>query len=284
MGKGSSSAPSYPDPVATAQAQGAMNKETAIAQGALNRINQYTPYGNLEYKETGYDSTAGVPTYSRYVTLSPEQQKIFNKSQNTSLTMGQTASEQMKRLQQSLAQPISYEGAPQLMSSADPATQAKAEEALMSRINPQLDRDRSALEAKLASQGLALNSEAYNTAMDSANRQANDARSQAVLQALQYGQNATTLNNQARQQYIQEAASVRNQPLNEISALISGSQVQSPQFSSYPTTSVANTNYSDLVNQQYASQYANWQAQQQAKNAMYGGLFGLGSTALTSFW
>lgn len=48
MGK-KSSAPAAPDPVATANAQAAANKETAIAQAKLNMVNQVGPSGTLTY-------------------------------------------------------------------------------------------------------------------------------------------------------------------------------------------------------------------------------------------
>lgn len=279
MGKSTPSAPAAPDPAATAAAQSATNKETAVAQANLNRINQYTPQGSLVYEKIGTNED-GTPQYKQTTTYSPEQQQLYNLSNQANQNMGQTANEQLQRLQKSLAQPISYDGAPALQNGMDPATQAKAEAALMERLNPQLDRDRAALEAKLANQGLALNSEAYNKAMDAANRQANDQRSQAALQAIQLGQSTANQNNQARQQYIQEAASIRNQPLNEISALLSGTQVSAPQFTSVPQSNVANTDYMSAANLQYQGQLANWNAQNQANNAAMGGLFGLGGAAL----
>lgn len=57
------------------------------------------------------------------------------------------------------------------------------EDALMSRMNPQLERDRAALETQLANQGLQPGSEAYNRAIDQASRQANDARFTGALMA-----------------------------------------------------------------------------------------------------
>ncbi len=44
------SMPAQPDPVATANAQGAVNKETAITQAELNMIDQQGPYGSLTYE------------------------------------------------------------------------------------------------------------------------------------------------------------------------------------------------------------------------------------------
>lgn len=45
------SAPTPPDPVATAQAQGAMNADTARLQAQLNRVNQYSPEGSITYSQ-----------------------------------------------------------------------------------------------------------------------------------------------------------------------------------------------------------------------------------------
>jgi len=50
-GGGSPAAPTPPDPVATAQAQGAINRETAVAQARLNRTNEITPLGSRTYNE-----------------------------------------------------------------------------------------------------------------------------------------------------------------------------------------------------------------------------------------
>lgn len=277
--KGGGSAPAAPDPAATAAAQGAINKETAVAQANLNRIDQYAPQGTLTYEQIGTNAD-NTPRYKQTTTYSPEQQKLYELSTQASTQMGQTANDQLARLQTSLAQPISYDGAPALASGMDEATRNAAEQAYMARINPQLDRDRQALESRLASQGISLNSDAYNKAMDAANRQANDARSQGVLQAINLGQSTAAQQNAARQQYIQEAASIRNQPLNEISALMSGTQVSAPQFSAVPQVGVANADITGPTALQYQGQLANYNAQQQANNASMGGLFGLGSAAL----
>lgn len=53
MGKGSPSAPPAPDPAATANAQAAANIDAARAQASLNRVDQYTPTGNITYRNVG---------------------------------------------------------------------------------------------------------------------------------------------------------------------------------------------------------------------------------------
>ena len=55
--------------------------------------------------------------------------------------------------------------------------------ALMARMNPQLSRERGNIEQRLADQGIRYGSQAYASAMDDYNRQANDARFAAVGQA-----------------------------------------------------------------------------------------------------
>ena len=79
-----------------------------------------------------------------------------------------------------------------------------------------------------------------------------------------------------RSDYLNEAYALRNQPLNEIGALLSGSQVQGPQFVNTPQTSVGGVDYTGLVNQQYQSKLANSQAKM-------GGLFGLLSAPFAMF-
>lgn len=287
MGKSSPSPPAAPDPVKTAKAQGAADKETAIAEAALNRINQISPYGTLSYAETGYDNTAKVPLYTQTTKFSPDQQALYDLNQQFNTQSGQIANSQLDRLNTSLSEPISYDGAPALMSAADPATQAAAEEAIMSRLNPQFDKDRASLEARLASQGISMGNEAYQGQMQDFGQNVNDARQQAVLSAIQLGQSNSALNNQARQQYVQEAASIRNQPLNEISALISGTQVQSPQFSSYAQTSLPASQLTDNIYNSYAGQMNQYNQKVAQNNATQGGLFGLGGSALgaaATFW
>lgn len=73
MGKKSSSAPKPPDPVSTASAQGALNKETANAIAKNSAINQYTPYGSITYKR----DKNGVPTAATQK-LTPAAQTILN--------------------------------------------------------------------------------------------------------------------------------------------------------------------------------------------------------------
>lgn len=69
---------SAPDPYATAAAQTTSNQQTANYNADLNRVSQYTPYGNSVYTQTG-TTPSGAPQWRQDVTLSPlAQQELEN--------------------------------------------------------------------------------------------------------------------------------------------------------------------------------------------------------------
>jgi hypothetical protein len=73
-----------------------------------------------------------------------------------------------------------------------------AQQAIMSRLDPQLQRQRSQLETQLANQGLVRGGEAYGAAITEQQQQENDLRTQAALQGI-------SLDMAARQQGLGEA-------------------------------------------------------------------------------
>jgi hypothetical protein len=73
-----------------------------------------------------------------------------------------------------------------------------AQEAIMSRLDPQLQRQRAQLETQLANQGLVRGGEAYNAAIQEQAQRENDLRTQAALQGI-------NLDLAARQQGLGEA-------------------------------------------------------------------------------
>jgi len=83
-----------------------------------------------------------------------------------------------------------------------------------------------------------------------------------------------------RNQYMQEAYQQRNQPLNEISALMSGGQVQQPNWLNTPNSQIATTDFAGIMNQNFAQQQANYQTQNQNWQSMMGGVLGLGAGAM----
>ena len=74
---------------------------------------------------------------------------------------------------------------------------------------------------------------------------------------------------------------LRNQPINEITALMSGSQLSSPGQPNFAAGTVAPTNTAGNTYDAYNAQLQNYQLQQNQQNAMMGGLFGLGGSAIS---
>jgi hypothetical protein len=91
------------------------------------------------------------------------------------------------------------------------------------------------------------------------------------------------LTNASRGQGLQEAAAMRQMPINEMMAMLSGTQVNQPQFQAMTPTNIQPTPLmqgAQLQNQANQQQYQN---QTGMFNNMMGGIGGLGSAALMAF-
>ncbi|WP_284765368.1 tail fiber domain-containing protein [Agrobacterium sp. CFBP2214] len=253
------STPKAPDPVATANAQSAMNRDTAQTQQLTNMVNQRGPDGDLTYTKTGDASfidssgkTVWVPQYTATTTLSGQQQAIKAQTDAASLNLGTIANEQSAKIRDLLNNPFKADTA---------EAEARLSQLGSARLDPRFAQEEEALRTRLANQGVVEGSAAWNSAFSNLNQSKNDAYNQLYLTG--------------RSQAMQEAYAERNQPLNEISALMSGSQTSMPQFINTPQANVAGVDYMGMVNDQYKSQV-------NAANAKMGGLFGLLGTGLTA--
>jgi hypothetical protein len=278
MGSKSNDPPPQPDPVATARAQGAVNKETAIAQAQINQIAQETPYGSLNWEQRG-TTAEGTPQYKATQTFSPSQQILFDLANQAGQKYGETANTQLDTVRGRLAQPFDLSGMG-AGPTANEATRIAVRDAMLARMEPQFDRDRAALETSLANQGFSVGSQGYDDAIDELNRARTDARLAADVQA--GGEMARTfgLESAARDRAINEIVMQRNQPLSELATMVSGAAPQAPQFVNTPATSIAAP---DLMGATYASYSGAQNAYNQRmaqRNAMMGGLFGLGAAGL----
>ena len=115
------------------------------------------------------------------------------------------------------------------------------------------------------------------------NQQAIQGRGDAIAGA-QFAQQQSIFDAQdnARARALQEQLALRNQPINEITALMSGSQVATPQFGIAQSAMIPTTDYAGIRQQGFQNQQANYQQQNANYQAMLGGLFGLGSAGITA--
>jgi hypothetical protein len=364
------------------------NVNQVTPQGSLT----YSQSGMTQWTDPLSGKVYDLPQMTATQTLSPEQQKLYDINTGTQTNLAMLGQDQSKRLGSILGTPFNTDGAPGVSApnlqmlgggpnlreigsgpnlrenfgAGGPITKTygdkqgyadqrqKVEDALMARINPQLEADRSAAESRLANSGVGLGSKAYDRAQGNLGQNANDARLGAILgageeqsrlagldrdramfqnaaQGQRFGQNYTRagfmnearqqefqnrfdsrgfnnavnqqefgnqqvrvgFNNSTRQQdygndrqlrgdYLSEQYAARNQPLNEISALMNGGQVTQPNFMSMQGPQTQPVDYSGLVGQNYAQKLGAYNAQQANNplNGLMGGLFGLGQAAI----
>lgn len=275
MGKKS---PKPPSPEAQAAAQGAQDKETAWYNAMLQNMDQYTPYGSLTYENLG---TKSAPKWQSTINLSPEQQKLLESQNRQDIALNQLGESQIGRIGESISNPYSYGGIQNALPTYGDinAASARAEEALMSRLNPQFAQQEEALRTRLINQGIGQGSQAYQREMETFNQAQNDARMQAILGAQQYGSNEQNMALQRRLQEIEEYNAQRNAPLNEYIGLTSGSQIQNPQFSSGGNQGIGSFN----IAQAMRDDYSNRTAAANNKAGAMSSVFGMGGQLLGSY-
>lgn len=286
MGK---SAPKPPDPKETSAASTATNVGTAIANANLGNVNQVTPDGTLNYTQSGTykwtDPYTGksydIPQYTATQTLSESGQAIKGQTDQAQLNLATLAKDQSGRLNDVLSNPFDPNSvnAPSLTTDFS-ADRQKVEDALMARLQPQMDQDRTRLETQLANSGIRAGSDAYSRAMQDSAKSTTDARLGAILSAGQEQSRLTQMNNSTRAQAMQEAFAGRNQPINEITALMSGSQVSQPNFVNAQMPTIPTTDVAGLINENYNQKMGAWQQKNAMTQNVLGGLFGLGGSMI----
>lgn len=366
MGKKSPATPPAPDPYATAQAQIGVNRDAAVTQANLNRINQVTPEGSLTYSTNGTNPD-GTPIYTQTQTYSPDEQRKYEQNNQVATALNDTAISNIGRVQDAQSKDFNYSGITpgvnniggsnfrgigdtgQIQSGLDYSNLTKlpgtsdfgAEGQRMadsvysqaaSRLDPRFKQQEDDQRARLAAQGIPVGSEAEQRDWGNFSRDKNDAYTSAqnasqlaganeqsrlfnlAMGARQQGQNEAdtqgqfaneaqqqrfsqegtrvgidntnqtqlfnerganaALANTGREREIQERAYLRNVPLNDIAALMSGSQVNAPTFSAVPQASVGTADYQGMVQNNYNQALQQQQAKQAARSQMIGSIFG----------
>ena len=270
MGK-SASAPPAPDYTAAAKETASGNLDAARAATAANRVNQVTPYGRLDYSITGQDPY-GNPTWTATQSLSPVQQQLLDYQNQSSIGLGQLAGKGLGYVENMLDTPFDTSSLPSTGFNPSQSYQ----DAYMQRLAPQIQQGREALSVDLANRGIPIGTEAYKRAMASQSQRENDLLLGATTQGFGVGDTA-------RKSALAEQAYLRNEPLNTLNAVRTGSQVLGPSFVN--SANQANTAGADILGATqmgYNAQLGASNAQNAANNAMTQGLFSLGGAALMS--
>lgn len=288
MGKSTPSPPSAPDPTTTANAQTASNQQTALYNFGLNNPNTTTPLGSATFSTD--TSNPNQPTSTENITLSPQEQAIFDQSNSNVQKQGQTAGTALDNVSNLFQTPYNLQSnIPSTLSSGNQQQDLQnAENSLYQQqtqyLDPQYQQGQQQLDSQLANQGLVPGSQAYQTAEDNFGRQKQQAYQSAMNQATSGGAayqaqlSQTGLANQAQQAqlYTQQY----QEPLNLYSSLMSGTQATLPQFSGVNQSQAAPTNVLGAYQNQYNGQLNAYNAQTGSNNSATSGLFGLGGSIL----
>lgn len=220
---------------------------------ALNASQNQPQYADGWSQVKGYY----IPQTTATTTLSAAQQAIKDQNDKASLNLGTIANQQSSFLKDYLSKPVSLD---------NDAVESRLYELGRKRLDPMLADRTASLQTQLSNQGIKLGSTAYQKALEADTQGGNDAYNSLLLNG--------------RQQSISEILAQRNQPLNEISALMSGSQVSQPQWAQTAQSNIPTVDYAGLVQSNYQAQMQAYQAAQASKQSTLGGLFGLGSSLL----
>ena len=219
---------------------------------AANRVNQSTPYQSLQYQQTGTDAN-GNPIWSANQSLAPQfQGSLSNLAQN----VGQTTQNAFN---------------PTNLPSMGINPGQTYSDAIMQRLQPQIQHQTEMNDAQLANQGIMQGSDAYNNAKRVLGQQQNDLLTSAQIGGIGVGQ-------QANQQAYNQQLQTYNNPLQQLGAFNQATQAN--YVNPAQQAAVAGPDYLGAQ----ATSNAAAIAAQNARNAqtanMQSGLYGLGSSAL----
>lgn len=233
------------------------------------------------FNKTGLipDDNPNRPTVTQ--TFSPEQQAIYDLQVGNQQGLGNLANQGIAAAQGIVGTPLEYSGAPAAPGDYS-ALRSKVYDAMMARPNQDIAVNRDNTHSNLIAAGIRPGSTAYDNAMRGVDRQQTDAEQQAIINAGNQTQQAYGMDLQSRQQGLAEQLAQRQVPLNEITALMSGSQVsnpfQMPGYAQNANAQAAPTYTAARDAGQYSTDIYN--AQQAKQSNDQSGLIGLGGTAL----
>jgi hypothetical protein len=267
---GKSDPPPPPDYASAAKETAAGNREAAEYTTKANRINQVTPYGSLNYNYTPQYDASGKETgagWTQTMNLTPQAQATLDKQLALNNQFADTASKGFSNISGLLENPNIDQS---LLPAAPINAGTTAQQAIMSRLQPTLESNEEALRTRLINQGINLGSTAYNREQALQGQRANDLYLQAAMQGI-------GLDTNARKDALNEAYTAQSRPLDLVSALRTGAQVQQPQFQNFAQQQfTGGPNMLGAAQSQYGAELGAYNAQNAQQNGLLGGIAGVG--------
>ena len=247
--------PAAPDYVGAAREQGSANLQTAIASSQLSNPNIVSPFGTrtVSYSGGGFNQSGfdqAMSQWQQQMNAIPNQpdydeqgrimgdpysyarlelsKRMPTRDQFTSPSLTPTITEtldpKLMQFYERIGQGFDVSQIPGIGDTS--INRNSVRDALVARQEESIGRDRENTRSDLIARGIPEGSEAFNREMARLDRMTVDARQQAELGAGQAQQQAL----ESRRQLIQEALLGRQTPINELSALRSGTQLSGANF------------------------------------------------------
>lgn len=260
------------------------NVNAGVSSARLNNVNQVTPFGNLNYGETGgqYDFNGNwIPQFTATTSLSPGQQGLLDSRTGAQQGLFNLASGLMPQVQAGLDTKLPSFGAlPDTKAYTDQAYRA-----LTARSNEDIGRGENSQRVLNANQGIAAGSDAFNRSFQPFERSRVDASTQATIGAQGLADQLFNREISGRDWQTRYAQLQQRNPLeNYASVLGLAGGASMPQFVNTPQTQVQAPDVTSPALAAFSAQNQDYQrAQQQAtssNNALLGGVFGLGGSVL----
>lgn len=266
--------PSVPNYTDIANQQSQYNTNLAYQQSKLNNPNQYNPFGS---RTTTYnpDGSSSVNTQ-----LDPTQQGLFNGSNAIqSGIQGQA--------QGLIGNHLNYGGAPG-MPDASQSNRDQMTNSVYSQqtrfLDPQYQQGQSDLNSQLANKGIMEGSDAWNRAQNNMALQKTAAYGDARDRSIQAGGAEQSrlfgLGMQARTQGVNEANTMHNSNINDLTALKGIGGYTMPNFQGTTGTNIGNVDYMNAAQMGYNGNLGNSNAAAASHSNTMNGLFSLGNAAL----
>ena len=267
---GKEDAPAVPPYEKLAKMTQQSNLDMARMGLSANRVNQETPFGSLQYSQTGTDQW-GNPTYTATQKLSPEQQALYEKQ--TGLQSGVLGAAQAGL--GNVLNSVMQGGVDQSKLAQTGINPGETySDAIMRRLQPQMQMAKQSFESQMANQGISPNSEAYQNARRQFDQQQNDQLTSAITGGMDVGL-------RANQQGYNQAQSNLNMPINFLNSLRTGNNLTNPNYvNAANMANVPGVDYSGAGNNQYNAQLAETNANNAGMMNFTNGLFSLGSSYL----
>jgi hypothetical protein len=250
--------------VKVSAAEAKANKEIAQFNQSLNSMNQYSPFGSIEYTSAGIDPLTGAQKMSQTTNLSPQMQALLDSQMQSQTGIGNAISGAIDRLPTGEFNPdINVDDVRQ-----------RSFDSQMALLAPEFEKGWTNLESTMSDRGIPIGAEIWNDQTGEFNR----ARDSSLLGAAR--QADLDAGNEFQRQYGNELTEY-NLPLQQLTGLMGNSQsVGNPQFSNYAQSSAQAP---DVAGNTWKAYQANVDRYNQQQGNMMGGILGLGKLGVSAY-